>query len=162
MMLEKVLPAIKSKWPQGYREKDIIIQEDNAKPHHARIRAAVEKAAKDDEWNVVVKPQPPNSPDFNVNDLGFFNSIQNLQHKQAAKNIDEMIAAVDNDFHDAKRDTMDDVFLTLQGVMQESLTVAGDNTYKLPHMGKNKPCREGSFQFLLPAIPISLPQAGRF
>ena len=63
---------------QGYRDNDIIIQEDNAKPHHARIRAAVENAAKYDEWNVAVKPQPPNSPDFNVNDLGFFNSIQNL------------------------------------------------------------------------------------
>ena len=79
-MLENVLPVIKSKWPRGDRDKDdIIIQEDNAKPHHARIRAAVEKAAKDDKWNVAVKPQPPNRPDFNVNDL------QNLQHKQAAK-----------------------------------------------------------------------------
>ena len=59
MMLENVLPVIKSKWPRGDRDKDdIIIQEDNAKPHHARISAAVEKTSKDDEWNVVVWLQP--------------------------------------------------------------------------------------------------------
>ena len=42
-----------------------------------------------------------------------------------------------------------DVFLTLQRVIQESHTVAGDNTYKLPHMGKNKLRREGK-------LPISI------
>ena len=45
-------------------------------------------------------------------------------------------------FRDTKHGTRDNIFFTLQGVMQEILTVAGDNTYKLPHMGKDKLCQD--------------------
>ena len=72
MMLEKVLPAIKQKWPQNYRKNDIIIQEDNAKPHHKDTRKAIVEVAWADGWDVIVNPQLPKSPDLNVNNLGFF------------------------------------------------------------------------------------------
>ena len=39
--------------------------------------------------------QPPNSPDFNILDLGFFNSIQSLQQQKRMTDIDELITAVD-------------------------------------------------------------------
>ena len=43
----------------------------------------------------MLQPQPPNSLDLNVLDLGFFNSIQNLQHEQLTSIIDELISAVE-------------------------------------------------------------------
>mmetsp|Transcript_3175 Transcript_3175/g.8771 ORF Transcript_3175/g.8771 Transcript_3175/m.8771 type:complete len:120 (-) Transcript_3175:176-535(-) len=44
---------------------------------------------------------------------------------------------------------MNDVFLSLQCALRDSLSVDGDNTYKLSHIGKGKLCREGR-------LPISI------
>ena len=43
MLLNKVLPVIYEKWPRGSCSgpPEIIIQEDNAKPHKKSIRDAV-------------------------------------------------------------------------------------------------------------------------
>ena len=95
-------------------------------------------AACERNWNIVVKPQQPNSPDFNVLDLGFFNSIQSLQHKKWSSNMDTLIANVIAAFEESKRETLNNVFLSLQCAMEESLGVGGDNTYKIPHLGKKK------------------------
>lgn len=38
--------------------------------------------------------QPPNSPDLNVLDLGFFRAIQSLKYKEASKTIDELVSGV--------------------------------------------------------------------
>jgi len=46
MMLEKVLAAIYTKWPRC--DEAIIIQEDNAKPHHRDTRIAVQEKAEAD------------------------------------------------------------------------------------------------------------------
>ena len=36
--------------------KDIIIQEDNAKPHHANTRTAIVESALADGWHLIVNP----------------------------------------------------------------------------------------------------------
>src|SRR5690349_1992898 len=33
MLTENVIPAIKAKWPSGQKSMDIVIQQDNARPH---------------------------------------------------------------------------------------------------------------------------------
>lgn len=38
-----------------------------------------------------MKSESSKSPDFNVLNLGFFNSIQSLQHQTSPNNIDELI-----------------------------------------------------------------------
>ncbi|VEU43698.1 unnamed protein product [Pseudo-nitzschia multistriata] len=149
MLLEKVLPAIYEKWPRGSSTPEIFIQEDNAKPHKATIREEVKAAAASKGWNITVKTQPPNSPDMNVLDLGFFNSIQSLQYKKRSKDIDHLIANVEEAFDECKRETLNNVFLSLQACMEASLGVDGDNNYKLPHMGKASLMREGT-------LPISI------
>ena len=82
--------------------------------------------------------QPPNSPDFNVLDLGFFNAIQSLQMQGSTDTIDEMIAAVEKSFKNLDDVTVDRSFLTLQNVMSCCLECHGGNGYELPHMGKAK------------------------
>ena len=154
MLLEKVLPAIYEKWPRGAGNDEegrpeIIIQEDNAKPHKASIRDAIKEAAASNGWNISVTTQPPNSPDLNVLDLGFFNSIQSLQYKKRSKDIDHLIANVEKAFDETEREALNNVFLSLQACMEATLGAEGDNNYKLPHMGKASLLREGT-------LPISI------
>ena len=69
-IIEKLLPAIKEKWPSNASDCTIKIQQDNAQSHIS-----------------------PMDVEF-CNDLGYFNAIQSLQHKAAPQNIDELILAV--------------------------------------------------------------------
>ncbi|XP_074293213.1 uncharacterized protein LOC141620174 [Silene latifolia] len=71
MVINCVLPAIKAKWPSDLR-KHVIIQQDNARPHFTNNDPDFKKAATTDGWNIEMTYQPPNSPDLNVLDLGFF------------------------------------------------------------------------------------------
>ena len=86
MLITNVIPTIRAKWP-SMLSKDIIIQQDNAKPHIApNDKDFVDEATKDG-FNIQLVQQPPNSPDMNVLDLGFFRSIQALQFQKAAYNV---------------------------------------------------------------------------
>jgi hypothetical protein len=85
-MIEKVLPAIRVKWPREDANKPIYIQQDNAKPHVAPNDRLFCEAAKEDGFDIRLVCQPANSPDLNILDLGFFNSIQPLQCKKINQN----------------------------------------------------------------------------
>ncbi|XP_074314843.1 uncharacterized protein LOC141651013 [Silene latifolia] len=113
MLLGKVLPEIKRKWPEN-ASKTIYIQQDNARPHINNSDADFRAAASSNGWNIQLVQQPPNSPDLNVLDLGFFRAI----HHQDTQEL-------------------------LQGCMLEVLQLRGHNKYKIPHMHKSKLAKEG-------------------
>nr|GEU59337.1 leucine-rich repeat protein kinase family protein [Tanacetum cinerariifolium] len=75
-LIQKVLPAIIARWPQGHMGP-IYIQQDNVKPHIGVDDVEFLQEASRDEFDIRIRFQPPNSPDLNVLDLGFFscNSI---------------------------------------------------------------------------------------
>ena len=73
--------------------------------------------------------RPPNSLDFNVLDLGFFNVIQSLQHKEAPKTVDDLIKAVEDLFNAVMRETLDNTFLSYQSAMESTMKVGGSNQY---------------------------------
>jgi len=50
---------------------------------------------------------------LNFPDLGFFNYIQSLKHKASLNTIDELIKCVQDSFNKLKRDSLDNVFVTL-------------------------------------------------
>lgn len=83
--------------------------------------------------------QPPNSPDFNILDLGFFRALQS-EIKSNSRNFKELIANVHSAFNKLSHKTLDDNFLTLQKCLESSIRVNGGNNYELPHMGKTA-CR---------------------
>ena len=141
MLVEKVIPAIKQKWPVGSTR--CIIQQDNAKPHTTGGDNAIMEAMVHDRIRMELTNQPPNSPDFNVLDLGFFNSIQALQHQHSPKTIDDLVAATEAAFTDMQSTKLDNVFLSYQMAMQSAMEVGGGNNYKLQHIGKAKLRREG-------------------
>ncbi|ETV64949.1 hypothetical protein H257_18245 [Aphanomyces astaci] len=89
MVMDEVVPAIQVKMPRGVVVK---LQQDNASPHRCMTTELIARHGVD---SIEVANQPPNSPDFNVLDLGFFNSIQSLQQQKVARSIGELIAAVE-------------------------------------------------------------------
>ncbi|KAF0715869.1 Aste57867_3131 [Aphanomyces stellatus] len=141
-LLEHVIPTIKKVWP-GRRSHPIYIQQDNARPHVEVDDAAVTLAGHSDGWSIQLVAQPAMSPDFNVLDLGFFNSIQALQHREVVTGIDDLVAAVHRAFDDLDWSVLDKTFMTLQRVMGEALKMGGDNAFKLPHSKKDKTARLG-------------------
>jgi len=145
MLVEKVIPAIKVKWP-GNKEDIIWIQQDNAKPHTTPSDVVVAAAGMEGGWSIQLKNQPPNSPDLNILDLGFFNTIQSLQYEKAPRDIDELIAVVVDSFHGVTSEKLDNNFLTLQKVMECIMEYSEGNNYKLPHMQKAKKRREGRLE----------------
>jgi len=87
----------------------------NAGPHTARVDELIKNMSKADGWNIVMKNQPPCSPDFNILDLEFFNCIQSIQSKKLTRTIAELIKAVQDAFYkEQKRETLNNMFLSLQ------------------------------------------------
>ncbi|ETV70494.1 hypothetical protein H257_14149 [Aphanomyces astaci] len=142
-LLDKVLPAIVAKWP--YADHTIKLQHDNAgahaTPEDAKLKAALD-TYKALGWYMSLAPQPPNSPDTNVLDLGFFAAIQSLQHRKSARTIDELVGHVESAFVEYPLARLNHT-LTLQSCLVETLKLFGDNAYKVPHMSKEKEERKG-------------------
>ncbi|ETV90235.1 hypothetical protein H310_14937 [Aphanomyces invadans] len=88
LVTTRVVSAIKTRFPSA--NKRVVLQHDNATPHGA-ITNEVVASVSTDGWTFVVRRQPPNSPDLNVLDLGFFASVQSLQYKVASHSIDDVI-----------------------------------------------------------------------
>ena len=132
---------IQEKWP--VKGEHIKIQHDNAKPHLIDIEKVCQKS-REDGWNISVQYQSPNSPDFNILDLGLFAAIQSLQQEKAMVNIDELVTAVKEAFWDQEPHTLDSVWLSLQKCMEASMLAEGNNNYKIPHMAKEKLRRRGN------------------
>ncbi|XP_026417526.1 uncharacterized protein LOC113313014 [Papaver somniferum] len=142
-LTQKVLPAIRAKWPTS-NTRTIYIQQDNAKPHVLKDDPVFKQAAAIDGFDIRLKTQPPNSPDLNTLDLGYFNGIQGIQHIAAPSNIDELIAAVTDAYNSMSAHTLNKVFLTHQLCMEEVLKRRGDNNYELTHIGKDRLERQGN------------------
>jgi hypothetical protein len=134
MIMDKVVPAIRAAFPRSSLSRGVVLQQDNASPHGTVTTETLRAHGVQD---VTVKNQPANSPDFNVLDLGFFNSIQSLQHQKSTRSIEELIGAVESAFLELNFDTLSKTFITLQNVMEKALEMKGGNNYKLPHLGKD-------------------------
>ena len=142
LMINRLLPAIRLKWPRGniMEATPIRLQHDNATSHRFREDDPAWVAAKTQYGNfftVSMKGQPPNSPDTNVLDLGFFNSLQSLQQKQEPANtIDELIGTVLLAWDQYDCRILNRTFITHRTILNEIIECNGDNDYTIPHMGK--------------------------
>uniref|UniRef100_A0A0A9BDH3 Tc1-like transposase DDE domain-containing protein n=1 Tax=Arundo donax TaxID=35708 RepID=A0A0A9BDH3_ARUDO len=142
-MIEKVLPAIRVKWPREDASKPIFIQQDNARPHIAPNDKLFCEAAKQDGFDIRIVCQPANSPDLNILDLGFFNSLQSIQQKTTCKTKEELVAAVDKAFEEYQVSKANRIFLTLHGCLNEIMRIGGNNSYNIPHIRKAMLERQG-------------------
>ncbi|CAM9423233.1 unnamed protein product, partial [Discosporangium mesarthrocarpum] len=81
--------------------------------------------------SIILESQPANSPDLSVNDLGFFHSIQQLKEDVGVSSPEDPVEA-----------TME-AFDSLFTVAGEVLGSKGNNSYRLPHLGKENLGRAG-------------------
>lgn len=142
-MIDKVLPAIRAKWPREDVNNPIYIQQDNAPSHLELDDPLFCQAAKQGGFDIRLICQPPNSPDFNILDLGFFRAIQSIQYKKVAKTVEHLIPVVQEAFNEYSPKKTNRIYVTLQLVLKESMKVAGSNKYKIPHMKKGTLERQG-------------------
>ncbi|XP_059638664.1 uncharacterized protein LOC132280930 [Cornus florida] len=152
-LIEKVLPAIRTRWAYICMTETVFTQQDNARPHIDPHDSEFLEAASKDGFNIRLCFQPLNSPDMNVLDLGCFRAIQSLQHQQAPTTIDELIDAVEKSFNKLATESLNYVFLTLQECMIETMKVYRGNNYKLPCMGKDQLKRNGNLPSQLHCDP---------
>ena len=68
-MINKVLPAIRAKWPREDVVNPIYIQQDNAPSHLKLDDPLLCEAAKQDGFDIRLMRQLPNSLDLNVLNL---------------------------------------------------------------------------------------------
>ena len=154
-LIEHVFPTIQASWPRRSARSTescpikIFVQHDNAKPHPKPDDLDLIPEGYKDGFHIRLVCQPPNSPDMNVLDLGFFRGIQSLQHQQAPNNINELIEALVDSFNAMGHNKLKNMFLSLQQCLIEVMKCGGGNNYKLPHMCKEQLARQG---FLLDSI----------
>ncbi|KAK9714491.1 hypothetical protein RND81_06G098500 [Saponaria officinalis] len=104
-IINEIIPAIKQKWPAN-TNNNIIIQQDNAKPHKSNNDPDFQEVANSDGFHISIQCQPSNSPDLNVNDLDFFIVIQTLQHEEAPTKVIKSVDAIMKAFDETNHQTL--------------------------------------------------------
>ena len=159
-IVDKVLPSIATKWPRpewnGDEPPTIYIQQDGATSHINPWDPAIEAKLQTlgvahDRIKLVT--QPPNSPDLNLNDLGFFNSLQSTYYQTCPSNAMELIQMVQETYSEYPAAKINRIWLTLQSCMNEIIKVHGCNQYTIPHMGKEKMEKENRLPVALEVCP---------
>ena len=146
--MEKVFPAIKEAWPRGdWQRPNLIIrvQQDGAPTHIDPDDVLLMQGLQElnMENKVLLYTQPANSPDCNINDLGFFRALQSLYQRSTPANVGEIIANVQEAYQDYDYRKINRIWLSLQCCLNEIINHHGDNDYKLIHMQKDRLEREG-------------------
>ena len=131
--IDKVLPAIKDVWPKEDAGKTINLIQDNAKPHILPNDQAFAEVAANMGLDIKIIQQPPNSPDVNVNDLGFFRSLESRTDTRAPTTLKDLIKDILEEFANYDEEKLNKIFLSLQAVMVEIMNHGGGNDYKTPH-----------------------------
>ena len=146
-----MIPAIKRDWPRARRGETIWAQHDNAPSNNLNEDPDINREGTADGWGIKFINQPPNSPDLNILDLGFFNSIQSLQDRTTPRAIGDLIAEVNTAFNAQGPEKLGAVWTTIQSILQEIMLAKGDNNFKLPHLKKATAAGRGV------SIPMELP-----
>ncbi|CAN0236203.1 unnamed protein product, partial [Discosporangium mesarthrocarpum] len=98
----------------------------------------------DKAWDsIMLETQPANSPDLNVNDLGFFHSIQQLKEDVGVSSPEDLEEATMEAFDVYPRETLERVWQSLFAVLGEVLGSKGNSSYKVPHLGEENLGRAG-------------------
>jgi hypothetical protein len=141
MLMSELIPSICAHWPDDEfknRHIKIRIQQDGAgahiKPDDPIWLEYLEEMGLEDK--VILFNQPANSPDLNVNDLGFFRAIQACYYQEVPGTFEDIIACVHKAYWEYPREKVNRLFITKMTVMNEIIRCNGDNDFKIPHMNK--------------------------
>jgi len=102
MMINFVVPSVLTEFPDAEhnRHPEIVIQQDGApahiNPRDEELMQCLTDMGLVDKIKLVT--QPANSPDLNVNDLGFFNALKSMHCCTTPPNEVELTAMVEKTF----------------------------------------------------------------
>ncbi|KAE8771967.1 Transposase [Hordeum vulgare] len=142
-LINFVLPAIKAKWSASDRYKTVYIQQDNARTHIQPMILHLSWRPLKEDWDIKMVFQPPNSPDTNILDLGWFASIQSLFQKKMPKTLAEILAKVNQSLAEYPHEKLNRIFLSHQACMREIIRKKGTIHYDVPHLKKKVLEKEG-------------------
>jgi len=136
-MIEAKMP-----WLAG---SSYFIQQDGARPHTATgtIEDLVAGCTGDGFVPIIVT-QPPNSPDLNINDLGFFASLK-VDVKRICTHCtsrEEMMVNVMKAFEEYPREKIDGIWACWFNNLRSVMSCDGGNDYKQAHNGGKRRKRE--------------------
>jgi len=135
-----VYDSIEAKMP-WLRGKKFVIQQDGARPHTASDTISdLEKAGTGEGWTPIIMTQPPNSPDVNINDLGFFHSLKTRVRQKSSPydSREEMMANVLKTFEEYPAETLDGIWGCYFNNLRSIMACDGGNDYKQAHNGGKK------------------------
>jgi len=171
-MIEKVIPAIREKWPQqngnnGNNNQIITVglQDDNATPHSLKNDLEWECLLVDPNERIQIekREQPANSPDTNCDDLGFFRALQlDTWAQTLATTIDGLCENVAKAFSDYDTKQLNRIWLTHASVCDRIICCNGNNNFDIPHMSKAKLERAGALPSLLPLSSTAIEHYNAF
>ena len=145
----KFLPAISEKWPRNYREIVIKLQQDNVPAHIKPDNPTFLTTGGTAGLYIQLVWHTPKIPDLNVLDPVLFNSIQSLQHTKTPRNTDQLIRAIRESLEQLHSSNLNNIFLTIQKVIDLWTIHNVSNNYKLSYISKASLEREG-----LPPVSI--------
>ncbi|GMF18988.1 unnamed protein product [Phytophthora lilii] len=112
-------------WPRQDRGRIIYEQQDNATPPIPPHDPDVLREGSRDGLRIQLIFQPPNSPDYNCLDLGYFAAIQLLQYKTYVATTEQLIDVVEASFRNLDKTKLNSIFFTLQKVIECVLACKG-------------------------------------
>jgi hypothetical protein len=144
-LIEKVIPAIRMKWPDRGMNRRVIIQHDGALAHIEHNDPVFMIHANQGVWDISLETQPAKSPDTNVLDLSFSRALQSKQWSLGSETtIDGLIRQVLHAFTEFEAQKIKFGFLTLQCCLDDLLASHGGNDYSICHIGKSAMLRNGT------------------
>jgi hypothetical protein len=146
MLAEDVIPACRSKLSWATKIK---LQFDNAPGHltkgktdketgekvfmstiAGKLKSVLEKSG---EIPIELVRQIANSPDTNLNDLGFYNSLDSRMPERREFKLDEFEQQVEAAFWAYPEEKLERIVRAKIANIKAIIAVNGDNTYKTPH-----------------------------
>ncbi|CAM9188403.1 unnamed protein product, partial [Laminaria digitata] len=122
-------------------------QQDGATPHTGKDNPEIlSSAGMGRGWLVEFKTQPLQSPDLNVNDLGFLASLKSRVWKANANSVDELVKTIFDLYEEYGGDTLERVWQSLFKVYNQTLRKLGDNDFRVEHTGVSARQRAGTLE----------------
>jgi hypothetical protein len=140
-----VFASIKAKMP-FLEGQHVIVQQDGARAHTGR--GNVEKfndLGQEGGWDIEVVTQSAQSPDLNINDLGFFRSMKTRVEalKAPRATLDTMMAGIEQAWDEYDHQTLERIWAHQLECYRRILMQDGGNFYQAPHSDIGKRQRGG-------------------
>ena len=133
-MMKRVVTQIRRKMQH---HPVVTIQMDNASPHHIRtaLEAHISVTHRRTFPELRLMWQPPQSPDMNANDLGFYRSFDAVVQRARGRHFDKAAihSAVMKAWETYDSSTLHRIFDTKTAVLQKVILADGGNNYDLHH-----------------------------